>query len=94
MTQADADLKALFAETLPPAMDARFRLAVLERMERRRAAVQLAVVIIAGLAATAGAAMLGPQLSEDFSHTALIVISLLIAAAATGWGVVQMRRPI
>jgi len=94
MTEADDRLKALLQADLPPGPDARFRLAVLERMERRRAGVRLAVVVVAGLAASAGAAVLGPQLSADFSRTALVVASLLIAAAATGWGVMQMSRPI
>ena len=38
MTDADAKLKALFALDAPPAMDAHFRLAVFERMEKRAAA--------------------------------------------------------
>ena len=44
MTDADARLKALFAADVPPAMDARFRLAAMERIERRRMGGQMAVL--------------------------------------------------
>ncbi len=96
MTDADDDarLKAMFRADAPPAMDARFRLEALERIERRSACGKLALVFAAGAAATAGVAMLGPQLSLDLHGAPMIVVGLLIAGVATGWGVMQMRRPI
>ena len=94
MTDADARLKALFQQDAPPQMDAHFRLAALERIERRRAGVRLAVVAAAGAAATAAAAMLGPQLTQSLGGWPIIAASVAIAVAATGWGVMQMRRPI
>ena len=94
MTDADARLKAMFAADVPPAMDARFRLDALERIERRRLFGRLALVALAGGAATAGTVLLGPQLTMDIGREALIVTSVLISLVATTWGVMQMRRPI
>ncbi len=94
MTDADARLKAMFAADVPPAMDARFRLDALERIERRRMRGRLALLALAGGAVTVAAVVLGPQLTVDIGNQALIVASVLIALAATGWGVMQIRRPI
>ncbi len=96
MTDADNDarLKAMFRADAPPAMDARFRLETLERVERRSARGKLALVFAAGMAATAGVAMLGPQLTLDFHGEPMIAVGLVIAGVATCWGVMQMRRPI
>ena len=94
MTDADARLKALFAANVPPAMDARFRLAAMERIERRRMGGQMAMLAAAGGAATAAAALLGPQLTVDLGGLPVILASVGVALAATAWGVMQMRRPI
>ena len=94
MTDADARLKAMFAADVPPAMDARFRLDALERIERRPLRGRLALLALAGGALTAAAVMLGPQLTVDIGNQVLIVASVLIALVATGWGVMQMQRPI
>ena len=40
------------------------------------------------------AAMLGPQLTQSLGGWPIIAASVAIAVAATGWGVMQMRRPI
>jgi hypothetical protein len=94
MTDADARLKALLAEAPPPAMDARFRLEVLERIERRRAGGRLAVVLGAGVIATAAVAAISPQLDQIVSPTLLMVAGSMMATGATVWGVMQMRQPI
>ena len=94
MTDADARLKAMFAEAPPPAMDPRFRLDVLERIERRQAAGKLAVVLVLGAAVTAAVAAISPQLDQLVSPTFLLVAGLVVSGLATGWGVMQMRRPI
>ena len=94
MTDADVKLKAMFAADVPPAMDAYFRLAVFERMEKRQAALKLALVIGVGAAATMGTALLAPQLSQLLPPNVMLVAGGLFAAAAGVWGVLQMRRPI
>jgi hypothetical protein len=94
MTDADARLKALFQEDAPAALDARFRLAALERIQRRRTWVRLALVGAAGAVATAAVAVLGPQLTQALGGLPVIAASVAIAVAATGWGVMQMSRPI
>ena len=94
MTDADARLKVFLTQDLPPAMDARFRLAVLERAERRQAAQKLALVIGAGAAATAITAVLAPQLSQALSPGVLLIAGAMLGAAASVWGVLQIRRPI
>ncbi len=66
MTDADARLKAMFAADVPPAMDARFRLDALERIERRRMRGRLALLALAGGAVTVAAVAL--CLAEDYSH--------------------------
>jgi len=94
MTDADARLKVMFQADVPAAMDARFRLEAMERIERRRAQSRLALVLGAGAAATACAAMLGPQLTLDFGGLPMMIAGLAVALGATGWGVMQMRRPL
>jgi hypothetical protein len=94
MTDADARLKALLVEAPPPAMDARFRLEVLERIERRQAAGKLAILLVVGIAATAAMAAISPQLDQMLSPTLLTAAGLMVATGATVWGVMQMRQPI
>lgn len=52
MTEADARLKALFAEDEPPARDRAFSAALMARLERRRFAMDLAG--LAGVASLGG----------------------------------------
>ncbi len=94
MTDADARLKALLGEDLPPAMDAHFRLSVLERMEKRQAAQKLAVVIGAGAGATVLTAILAPQLSQALAPGMMLVAGALLAGVGSLWAVLQIRRPI
>jgi len=94
MTDADAKLKALFALDAPPAMDAHFRLAVFERMEKRAAALKLALVIGVGVLTTVATAMLSPALTRLLAPGMMLVAGTVFAGAASVWGVVQMRRPI
>ncbi len=94
MTDADARLKAMFEADIPPTTDARFRLEVLERIERRSARRRLAIVLGAGAVATAGAATLGPQLTASLGGGAMVAIGLVIAGVATLWGMMQMHSPI
>ena len=94
MTDVDARLKAMFAADAPPALDARFRLAVYERMEKRQAASRLALVVGIGAVATIGTALLAPQLNQLLPPNVMLVACGLLGAAASVWGVLQMRRPI
>jgi hypothetical protein len=95
MTDADAKLKALLRAAEPePAMDPRFRLAVIERIERRQARVKLALVFAAGSAGVAALALLGPQLTQGLGQTALVAASLGIAGAAMVWSARLLHRPI
>jgi hypothetical protein len=55
MTQADDRLKALFAEDEPPARDAAFSMAVMERLVRRR--FQEDVAILCGVSVAGGAVL-------------------------------------
>lgn len=55
MTQADDRLKALFAEDEPPARDAAFSMAVMERLMRRR--FQEDVAILSGVSLAGGAVL-------------------------------------
>ena len=57
MTQADDRLKALFAQDEPPARDAAFSMAVMERLMRRRLVEEVAM--LSGVSAL-GAAVLWP----------------------------------
>ena len=94
MTDVDARLKALLAEASPPAMDPGFRLAVFERVERRRAGLRLALVLGVGAVATAGAVVFGPQLNAALGPSVMVSAGVMIALATTAWGVLQIRRPI
>ena len=94
MTDADARLKAFLTQEGPPAMDPRFRLAVLERTEKRQAVQKLALVVGAGAAATALTAVLAPQLSQALSPSVLLITGAMLGGAASVWGVLQIRRPI
>jgi len=94
MTDADLKLKALFRAEPPPVLDARFRLAVLERMERRRAQVKLGLLLAIGLVATVAAAACGPALSASVGQLPLAVIGVMVALGTTAWGVMQLHRPI
>lgn len=94
MTDADVKLKAMFGSDVPPAMDAWFRLAVFERMEKRQAALKLALVVGVGVAATVAVALVGPQLSRDLSSNTLMIAGVAIAAGATLWSFMQLKRPI
>ena len=94
MTDADARLKVFLTQDLPPATDAHFRLAVLERAERRQAMQKLSLVIGAGAVATALTAVLAPQLSQALSPSVLLITGAMLGGAASVWGVLQIRRPI
>ena len=94
MTDADARLKALLAEDAPAAADPRFRLAVLERIEKRQATQKLALVIGLGLPATALTAVLSPQLSQLAAPGAMLLVGSALGGAASLWALMQIRRPI
>ncbi len=94
MTDADARLKAFLAEDAPGATDPRFRLAVLERIEKRQAARKLALVIGLGVPATVLAAILSPQLSHLAPPGAMLLVGAALGGAASLWALMQMRRPI
>ena len=86
MTQADDRLKALFAEDEPPARDAAFSMAVMERLMRRRFVEDVA--ILSGVSLVGGAVLwplwpvLQPtlvQVSQGFAP-ALGVATLALSA--------------
>jgi hypothetical protein len=86
MTQADDRLKALFAEDEPPARDAAFSMAVMERLMRRRFFEDVA--ILSGVSAVGGAVLwpLWPVLQPTLVHVsqgfapALGVVALALSA--------------
>ena len=94
MTDADVKLKALLQADRPPPMDAHFRLAVFERMEKRQAARKLLVVVGVGALATLGTAIFAPQLSQLLPPNLMLMAGAALAGVAGVWGVLQMRRPI
>ena len=93
MTEGDARLNSLLRVDEPPALDPWFRIAVLERMARRRLHVRLALVSAIGAGLAAAAAAASPHLPE-LTGTAAVGFSLTISTAATLWGLVQIRRPL
>lgn len=94
MTDADARLKAAMGAQVPPARDPWFRIALMERMARRRLQRRLAVVGAAGVAGAILLAPFAPDLSRLAVNGALPAACILMALAATVWGIAQMRRPI
>jgi hypothetical protein len=95
MTDADAGLKALLRADAPAARDPWFRIALIERMARRRLRRRLVVVGAAGAAGAALLAPLAPALSRLAADgVALPAAGVLVVLAATVWAVAQMRRPI
>ncbi len=94
MTDVDARLRALLREDAPPARDSHFRLAVLERMERRHAVRKLAAVGGLGLAATALTIVLAPELSRMLAPNVLLLAGGFLGLAAGAWGVLQIQRPV
>ncbi len=94
MSEIDEKLAALFAEDLPPARDASFRIAVLAGIERRRVAVQLAlltaVCALMSLVLWSFAPMIAPWLIGQGE-----VIAALCTAAVLVWAcVVAVRQGV
>lgn len=98
MSTQDERLAALLRADRPAARDGAFRVAVLERAARRRLWRRLALVLAAGGLATAGVALISPQLATEAELIAadggLLALGLGIAATATIWSLRQMRRPL
>ena len=94
MTDADVRLKALLRAEPPPARDPLFRIAVMERMARRRLRRRLAVVAAAGVAGAVLLAPCAPALSRLAANGVPSIAGTLLALAATAWAIGQMRRPI
>ena len=94
MTDADAQLKTRMRAEAPPSRDAWFRIAVMERMARRRLQRRLAMICAAGLAFALLLAPLAPVLSHLAADGVLLVAGALMAIAVTVWAIGQMRRPI
>jgi hypothetical protein len=94
MTDADARLKALMRAELPAARDPWFRLALMERMARRRLRRRLALVCGAGVAGAVLLAPFAPALSRLSGNAVLPAAGVLMAVAVTLWATARMRRPI
>lgn len=95
MTDADARLKAWMGTQVPAARDPWFRIALMERMARRRLRRRLTVVGAAGVAGAVLLAPLAPTLSRLSANGVLLPLAgVLVAVAATGWAIGRMRRPI
>lgn len=82
MTPADDRLKALFAHEEPPALDAAFSAAVMERLARRRCLAELAH--LGGLSVLGG---LGLWALWPVLHPAMAAISGELAPTAVGLAV-------
>lgn len=98
MNDEDVRLRALFGAERPRAYDAVFRLAVLERRNGRQFRLRLLLLAIfgtAGLIAVAATAIALPAparalFAQDLWPGACIAFAIL----STGWGLMQLRRPI
>jgi hypothetical protein len=94
MTDTDARLKALMRADGPAARDPWFRLALMERMARRRLQRRLAVVSAMGVAGALLLAAFAPALSRPAASDVLPMAGALMGLAVAVWGIAQMRRPI
>lgn len=85
---ADDRLKALFAQDEPPARDAAFSTAVIERMARRRCLQDMG--LLAGMSAVGGVALWGfwplihPALTSISGELAPTAVALVVALSALG----------
>jgi hypothetical protein len=94
MTDAEARLKALLNAEPPPARDPFFRIAVMERMARRRLQRRLAILAGAGVAGVALLALFASDLARLAANGALPVVGGVLGLATAAWAMRQMRRPI
>lgn len=91
MTDAEARLDALWHEGLPPARDVMFRLAVLQRIERRRTMNNVAAVVALGLALSVLAWAFAPRVVVTVEAGAWI--AALSTAVLLGWTMMTIRQP-
>lgn len=100
MTEPDARITAAWdGGPPPPARDALFRIAIMERIERRRYRASLAILAALALIVTAAFRAVLPGLAGAL-HTATVPTgtfagaALAIAAACTLWGLNRVYRLI
>lgn len=102
MTDQDARLESLLRETSVPAADPGFRVAVLERVARRRFRRRLALAVGAWVVASAAAGAASPALTASLSESfralnasgSLATAGVALAILSALWGLSQLRRPI
>jgi|GEM_PF-7106308 len=96
MSEADARLTALLRQDDPPARDPGFRLAVLERLARRRLQRRMAAVVGVGVAAIAVLVLarpdLGPALAGVNAAAAAPLLGLGAAVLAMIWALGRAGR--
>lgn len=88
---AEAKLNALWAADAPPARDARFRLAVLARLEQRRLRNRMAAIGGAGFAALAVTALAAPSLNAMTSSQGM-TIALAMGIGMIAWATFTVAR--
>jgi drug/metabolite transporter superfamily protein YnfA len=91
MSDLDAKLESLWPVQRPPACDAAFRIALLERHARRRLWQRMTVIGAAAVALTGAIAAFAPgDASGDAFAAAFGGLSLLWVV----WALSRLRRPI
>ena len=92
MTDMDDRLALLLREDLPPARDPSFRLAVFDRIERRRLQAQVALLVSVSLLTGLVLWTFAPVVTAWFASWAQ-VIAVLSTAAALVWACIAIVRP-
>ncbi len=97
MNDADHRLEALLRADLPAAHDPVFRLAVLQRMERRGFALRMGLVLALGLIAAAAVWVILPSLASAVRAAPIaagvpLAGLILVSALAFAWGVYRAFR--
>lgn len=87
MTDVEARLAKAWADQAPAKHDALFRLAAMERLERRRLRGRIAAVVVFGVLFAACAA----QLDVSFDAPTALTLSAAAAVSAAAWARRRMR---
>lgn len=99
MNDLEDRLAAAFAGDAPPAADVLFRIAVLERYERRAFRLRMTLVVLAGLTASVLLWLAAPSVAREagalhLSANAMTLVGLALAVIPAAWGVQRAFKVI